>query len=232
MADIFKLPASSYEELIKIIKAYASEKEGTLLSLDDLSQSTGMIRTTVSGNNGFLVQVGIITEGAKKAATEAGRALGRAYVSKIEDEVIRIWKEIVSETDFLSRMISAVRIRNGMDRGNFLNHIIYSSGVRDSKQSRTGANAIIEIFKNVGILNETDGKLTVSDTAILSENSAQKSQKKTVTYNPRSPELGSVETSTTSTTGTSVVINININCNVDELDALSEKIKQLLENIR
>ncbi|MEI3515274.1 MAG: hypothetical protein V8Q37_06500 [Angelakisella sp.] len=108
MAETFKLPCSSYEELIKLFQAYANTKEGTALSLDEITQATGVPRTIVSKNNGFMVQVGLITEGNKKAATETGRALGRAYTSKITDEVERIWKEIIAEVDFLNRMLSAV----------------------------------------------------------------------------------------------------------------------------
>ena len=154
MAETFKLPCSSYEELIKLFQAYANTKEGTALSLDEITQATGVPRTIVSKNNGFMVQVGLITEGNKKAATETGRALGRAYTSKITDEVERIWKEIIAEVDFLNRMLSAVRIRNGMDRSSFINHIIYSSGLKDAKESRAGAGALIEIFKSVGVLSE------------------------------------------------------------------------------
>ena len=163
MAETFKLPCSSYEELIKLFQAYANTKEGTALSLDEITQATGVPRTIVSKNNGFMVQVGLITEGNKKAATETGRALGRAYTSKITDEVERIWKEIIAEVDFLNRMLSAVRIRNGMDRSSFINHIIYSSGLKDAKESRAGAGALIEIFKSVGVLSEVDGKLSVLD---------------------------------------------------------------------
>lgn len=107
------MPTSSYEELLKLIQAYADVKEGVALSLDQVSQATGMPRTSVSKNNGFMVQIGLITEGSKKAATEIGRALGRAYLSKLDYEVERIWHEITAEVDFLNRMISAVRIRNG-----------------------------------------------------------------------------------------------------------------------
>ena len=32
MTETFKLPASSYEEILKLIKAYANEKEGITLS--------------------------------------------------------------------------------------------------------------------------------------------------------------------------------------------------------
>ncbi len=42
MAESFKLPVVSLEELLKILQAYANEKEGVILSLDDIIQSTGM----------------------------------------------------------------------------------------------------------------------------------------------------------------------------------------------
>lgn len=233
MTDIFKLPASSYEELVKIIKAYASEKEGTLLSLDDISQGTGMARTVVSGNNGFLVQVGLITEGNKKAATEKGRALGRAYTSKVDYEIVRIWKEIVSEIDFLNRMVSAVRIRNGMDRNSFINHIVYSSGAKDGKQSRTGAGAIIEMLKSVGILKEEDGKLTVSSET-SSDGSGLSNAQEDVTLHKS--EVGTSKNGVnipTAQTDNAVVINfnININCTVGEIEELSSKIKEFLTGL-
>ena len=227
MAETFKLPVSSYEELIKVIQAYSSEKEGTLLSLDDLSQSTGMPRTVVSSNNGFLVQIGLITEGNKKAATEIGRSLGRAYASKINEEIVRLWKEIISEADFLNRMISAVRIRNGMDRSNLLNHVIYSSGLKDNKQSRAGAGAIIEILKVSEILSETDGKLTVNDesasgtpTKVVTETKEQSVQ-----------ELQTSNRKTIHSADSGITININITCSVNEIDELGDKIKGLVEKL-
>ena len=60
MAEIFKLPSSSYEELLKLIQAYANAKEGAALTLDQITQATGVPRTSVSKNNGFLVQTGLI----------------------------------------------------------------------------------------------------------------------------------------------------------------------------
>lgn len=228
MAETFKLPVSSYEELVKLFQAYANVKDGTTVSLDQISQATGISRTIVSKNNGFLVQVGVIdSEGNKKSTTDIGRSLGRAYTSKIYDEVERIWKEIISEVDFLSRMVSAVRIRNGMDRANFVNHIIYSSGLKDSKESRAGAGAVIDIFKSVGILNEADGKLTVIDEvpslqnseAVQPEISTQTAETAHVVLKPIEP------------TASGISINININCTIDDLDSLGEKIKKLVEQI-
>lgn len=229
MAESFKLPASSFEEILKIIQAYANEKEGVSLSLDDISQSTGVPRTVVSANNGFFVQIGLITEGNKKSATDTGRSLGRAYISKIDDEIERIWKEVVAENDFLNRMISAVRIRNGMDRSSFLNHIIYSSGQKDTKQNRTGAGAIIEIMKTVNILSETDGKLTIAETS-ETENINKLTP---VITQPATTETtpNNINFSLPTQTGNSITININIDCSVADLDSLAEKLNNLLNGL-
>lgn len=229
MAESFKLPASSMEELLKIIQAYANEKEGAILSLDDIVKSTGIARTSISANNGFLVQIGLITEGNKKSTTETGRSLGRAYISKQDDEIERIWKEVVAENDFLNRMISAVRIRNGMDRSNFLNHIIYSSGQKDTKQNRTGAGAIIEIMKAVKILSETDGKLTIAETS-ETENIAKPTP---IVTQPATTETtpNNLKVSLPTQTGNSITININIDCSVADLDSLAEKLNNLLNGL-
>ena len=46
MAEMYKLPGSSYEELIKIIKAYSLGKSGVAVSLDELVQATGTVSYT------------------------------------------------------------------------------------------------------------------------------------------------------------------------------------------
>lgn len=229
MADTFKLPASSYNEVLKLIQAYAGAKEGVALSLDQINQATGVPRISVSKNNGFLVQVGLITEGNKKAATDTGRALGRAYASKVDYEIERIWKEIISNIDFLGRMISAVRIRNGMDRTNFINHIIYSSGLKDSKESRTGAGALIEIFKSVNVLDEVDGKMMVKD-SIANEQNSNEDKTDDQSESTSAPSQKAISLATTKGSNT-ITINININCTVNEMDELSTKLKMLLESL-
>lgn len=228
MAETFKLPASSFEEVLKFIQAYASAKEGVALSLDQISQATGVLRTTVSKNNGFLVQIGLITEGSKKAATETGRALGRAYTSKINYEIERIWKEIIADNDFLSRMLSAVRIRNGMDRSNFINHIIYSSGMKDSKESRTGAGALIEVFKSINVLAEVDGKLTVAEE---SEEEQANTEDNLISNSLPSVSASQCKPNSTYSSANSITISININCSVNEIEELSQKLKKLLGNL-
>ena len=70
MADNYKLPGSSYEEFVKILKAYSTGKVGIPMSLDNVAQTAGMDKTIVSRNNGFLVQLSLISEGNKKSPNE------------------------------------------------------------------------------------------------------------------------------------------------------------------
>ena len=62
MSEIYKLPGSSYEELIKIIRAYAAaSKNGAAVSLAEVAQSTGMDKTIISRIFDFFhTKVGLI----------------------------------------------------------------------------------------------------------------------------------------------------------------------------
>ena len=120
MAENYKIPGSSYEEFVKIVKAYATGKVGVPMSLDAVAQTAGMDKTIVSRNNGFLVQLGLISDGNKKSPTQEGYDLGRAYSYKMDEQVIRTWRSIIESDEFLSRMLSAIRIRNGMEKASFV----------------------------------------------------------------------------------------------------------------
>ena len=90
MSDVYKLPVSSYDELIKIIKVYGSGKVGVPMSLDDLVKSSGMSKTIISKNNGFLVQLGLISEGNKKAPSDICKKLANAYSMNLQEQIVII----------------------------------------------------------------------------------------------------------------------------------------------
>ncbi len=68
------LPASSHEIVAKILHAYALCGDEPA-NLDSVAAKAGMNKTQVSGNNGFLVSIGLLTDGKAKALTPAGRTL-------------------------------------------------------------------------------------------------------------------------------------------------------------
>jgi len=61
----FKLPGSSYSELVKIIRAYGYARDEA--ALKDVADRAAISRSQVSRNNGFLVSIGILSAGKKIA---------------------------------------------------------------------------------------------------------------------------------------------------------------------
>lgn len=227
MADNFKLPGSSYEEIIKIIKAYSSGKEGQAQPLDAIAQASGIDRTIVSRNNGFLLQMQLLMEGAKKTPTSECFSLGRAYSLNIREEVQKIWKMLIENNEFLTRMMSAIKIRDGMDKTALINHILYSAGSTTSA-SKVGANTIIEIFKDAGMVREEDGKILAVEKENVIDTNEEIEQNNQI---KDTEQIVKIYDDKKIKNGTVVNININIDASVDQLDELSEKIKQLLNSI-
>lgn len=169
MAEVFKLPGSSYEEITKIIRAYSNVKHGQALSLADLAQMSGMDKTIISRNNGFLLQLRLITEGNKKAPTEMCITLGRAYNLGITEQISKSWFEIVRNDEFLNRMISTIQIKTEMSKQDFVNHIVFSSSNNNSNNARAGASAIIEILKLTQMIEENDGMIVSGKSNVVEE---------------------------------------------------------------
>lgn len=235
MADNFKVPGSSYEELVKIIRAYASGKPGQAQALEVISQATGIDKTNVSRNNGFLVQVELLTQGNKKTPTEECLNLGRAYSLNMEDEIRRIWKCLVENSEFLLRMLSAIKIRNGMDKTSLISHILYSAGASVTANAKAGANTIIEIFKIASLVEENDGKITaisdIDSTANISANESLTPKSKTEV----SADIATEPVALLNKEIKRGIVNVNINVNIEvkpnDIDDLSDKIKALLDTI-
>lgn len=168
MADTFKLPVSSYDELVKIIRAYGNGKIGVSVSLDELVKSSGISKFIVSKNNGFLVQIGLITKGNKKSPTETCRKFASAYSMNIKDEISAIWKNILNTDDFIARMLSFVSVKGRVSRDEVINHIVYSADCGNSVAYKTGAATIIEIMKIADMISEDNGYITLSDGKLVS----------------------------------------------------------------
>src|SRR5262249_51835239 len=100
--EVFRLPKSSYEELVKVIRAYGvTDKE---VSLPELKQTSGMHETIISSNNAFLGSMGIIEGGKLKKTTPKGRGLAIALQHNLPDQISANWREIVLASEFLGKM--------------------------------------------------------------------------------------------------------------------------------
>ncbi len=55
--ETFRLPKSSYDEIVKIVRAYSNS--GQSANLDEVAKAAAMDKTIISRNNAFLISVGI-----------------------------------------------------------------------------------------------------------------------------------------------------------------------------
>lgn len=231
--DKFRLPGSSYEELVKIIRAY-SHPSGPA-SPADVANVIGIHETVVSRNNGFLLAAGVVEGGNRKSLTDPGRQLARALDHNMADEIARQWRSIVEQTEFLERLVSAVRIRNGMEPASLQTHVAYTAGQPNKGTVKTGSATVVEILKTAGLLQERDGKLhsvgaegtqpDVAESGVIHETAtAVRRPEPAETF--RAPAIDVAVG-----TGVSVQIRVAVNCSVDELPQLAENLGRLLRDL-
>jgi hypothetical protein len=160
MAAEFNLPGSSFDEVQKILKGYSHAPEQA--SLDQLSKLTGLHSTVISRNNKFLSDVGLISGGMKKSASELGRRLGRALDHGQDADARRYWREAVQTNEKVSGLVTTVRIKGGMTEKDFSSHVLYVSGQKNNSGNKTGARCVVDVLVTAGLLAEENGKLTVA----------------------------------------------------------------------
>jgi hypothetical protein len=167
MDDGVELPGSSYDQIVRIIQGYQRSSVDQKFSNSDVEKSTGVAASDVSRNGKFLVQVGVLEGSQRKYLSEAGSRLCRAYQFDLAREVSEIWRKLLATTDFTSKMISAVRIRKGMDLKDFQAHVAYSAG-SNKTNIKTGAAAFVRLLEIANLVSTENGivaALPASDSA-------------------------------------------------------------------
>lgn len=154
----FRLPGSSYDVLSQIIRAYG--REGDEADRTQLARMLGIAASEISRNAAFLTSVGILEEGPgrRKSVTPVGKRLARAIDHAIESEVERVWQEIIGNSEFLSRLVTAVEIRNGMEPESLSSHIAFSAGQPKSPKTMTGARTVAAVLEKARVIELHDGK--------------------------------------------------------------------------
>lgn len=229
--ETIKLPGSSYDEVKKIIVGYTNL--GKAVSLDDMARNTGMDKTIVSRNNGFLTSIGVISKGQQKQITPLGAELGRALEYDVTDQITQCWRRITTDIEFFKNLVSSVRIRKGMELSALRAHVAYSAGQPRTPGILTGAGTIVEILKLSGALKEQDGKLIATDvvpprpTELATQS---EDQSRDTTPPSDSPPISLHDTIPGSPVGLS--IQVQIVCKPDELHGLAEKLHKLMAEIR
>ena len=218
----FRLPGSSYEELVNIILAYGTRDE----SARDVGKLDSVHQSSVSRNNAFLTEIGVLQGESKKLITRRGRSLAVALARKDRVEVRSNWRAIVAASEFLQNVVSAVKLREGMLYPTVQAYIAHAAGQPRNKPVMNGAGAIIEILKASGMLREEAGELVATfderpEDVVLEDAPAQVSD-----------TIDAVVTmGEAAGTSPTVSIQLQVRCTPDEIDDLAPRLKALLREL-
>jgi hypothetical protein len=225
----FRLPGSPYEELVNIIVAYGTRDEaaGDVGKLDSVHQSS------VSRNNAFLTEIGVLQGESKKQITRRGRSLAVALARKDGAGVRSNWRQVVAASEFLQNVVSAVKLREGMLYPTVQAYIAHAAGQPRNKPVMNGAGAIIEILKASGMLREEAGELvaTFDERAeeVLPEEDPP-AQTPETRESAVTATVGEVPAGVPATSPT-VSIHVQVRCTADEIDDLAPRLKSLLREL-
>jgi len=230
MAEEFRLPGSSYEELVNIIVAYGTRDEAS--NPGDVGKLASVHQSSVSRSNAFLTAIGVLQGETTKLVTRRGRALARALARRDRAEIQSRWREIISTSEFLQNVVSAVKLREGMLYGTLQAYVAHSAGQPRNKPVMAGAGAIIEILKSAGLLEEEAGELT----ATFDDEPDNVLGEKVGEYRESSSTDGfsvSLEGSPNAEPATKPAINIHLHvrCSADEIEDLAPRLKTLLREL-
>jgi hypothetical protein len=155
------LPGSSYEIVAKILHAYALSGDEPA-SLDPVAAKAGMHKTQVSGNNGFLVSIGLLTDGKAKALTPAGKKLALAIGHGLDEDSALEWRRVLLAAPAVKGIIDMIRVQKEIPSAALPGRIASTLGLPDTSPTRTGTNCLINILTTSGILVEKDGKYSLT----------------------------------------------------------------------
>jgi hypothetical protein len=223
----FRLPGSSYEELVNIIVAYGTRDEAA--SPGDVGKLDAVHQSSVSRNNGFLTEIGVLQGESKKLITRRGRALALALARKDRAEISKNWRAIVATNELLQNVVAAVKLREGMLYPTVQAYIAHAAGQPRNKPVMTGAGAIVEILKAASLLTEEagelvatfDGEMEPEDFGVEDESSpeADEASEPTVFATMDADEDPPVR------------IHLHVQCTADEIEDLAPRLKTLLREL-
>ena len=228
----FRLPGSSYEELVNIIVAYGTRDEAARPG--DVGKLNAVHQSSVSRSNAFLTEIGILQGETKKLITHRGRALALALARKDEAEIRRNWRTIVASNEFLQNVVAAVKLREGMIYPTVQAYVAHAAGQPRNKPVMTGAGAIVEILKTAGLLREEAGELVASFDGELEPEDVNYAVDEFSTETPEEHEEHEeheeplVSTTVEAGDGPAVKVHLHVQCTADEIEDLAPRLKALL----
>ena len=143
--------------IAKILHAYGL-CGNTPANLDTVAAKAAMDKTLVSRNNGFLVSLGLLTEGKAKTLTPDGKKLAVAIGHNLEEDAALEWRRIFLSAAAAKSVVDMLKVQKEIPVAALAGRIATTLGQPSSLATTTGANSLIEILTKAGVIQEQDGK--------------------------------------------------------------------------
>ncbi len=229
MAEEFRLPGSTYEELVNIIVAYGTRDEAA--NPGDVSKLNSVHQSSVSRNNAFLEGMGILKGEREKLVTRRGRALALALARKDQEDIRANWRQVVSTSEFLQNVVSAVKLREGMLYPTVQAYIAHSAGQPRNKPVMTGASALVEILKAAGLLKEDAGELSAPFDEDFEPEVQLPEEVGPEEIEPAQTSVSATLETDRTSESSSVQIHLHVQCSPDQIEDLAPRLKALLREL-
>ncbi|HET7478009.1 MAG TPA: hypothetical protein VFJ72_00695 [Rubrobacteraceae bacterium] len=235
MAQEFRLPGSTYEELVNIIVAYGTRDEAS--NPGDVGKLNSVHQSSVSRNNAFLTGIGVLRGEREKLVTRRGRSLALALARKDREGIRDNWRAVVSTSEFLQNVVSAVKLREGMLYPTVQAYIAHAAGQPRNKPVMSGAGALIEILKAANLLKEEAGELVATFDEDLKDELPEPEEEATPEERPAKETVSAVvagediEATGEEGGGAKVQVHLHISCTADEIEDLGPKLKALIQDL-
>ncbi|MDQ4127906.1 MAG: hypothetical protein M3151_08190, partial [Actinomycetota bacterium] len=211
--------------------AYGTRDEASMSG--DVGKLDSVHQSSVSRNNAFLTEIGVLQGETKKLITHRGRSLALALARKDRAEIRANWRQIVGASEFLQNVVSAVKLREGMLYPTVQAYIAHAAGQPRNKPVMTGAGAIVEILKTSGLLREEAGELVAPF-----EDEPEPEARAAASSDGSPPEATETVVSATAVgegpragAQPSVSVHIQVRCTADEIEDLAPRLKALLREL-
>lgn len=232
----FKLPTITYEQLKKIIMNSDKRDKNAIIDREELSKLTFINPDTISRNNAFLYSIGLIekNDNNKYIITEKGIKLAKAYKQENDFQIQKMWVEIIMNNEDLSDFMYSQEHKNNLYISDFLATIINCFPNQNMSYSRTGANTLLEIFKDAKLLNIEDETILefyninyIYRTISEEEKNYLENKSISIENNPHNISITREKLN-----NYNININININYETEKHDEIIKEIKNIINELK
>lgn len=135
---------------------------------------------------------------------------------------------MIETSEFLKKVIAAVRIRKGMDEASLESHVAYSAGQPKTPAVATGAATVVNILKAAEVLKEESGTLVAA--APDSPSIPETVQKTLSISDSMFQSAAEQDLTTTRLGGVQLRIEVTVQCTPEQLDGLGQKLRRVIQD--